>query len=209
MALTRKFLSAMGIEEDKVDEIIQAHTDTVNGLKEQRDALKADAEKLPEVQKELDELKKQAEKNDGEDPYEEKYNELKDEFEKFKADVREKELTASKKDAYKTLLKEAGVSDKRIDSVLKVSSEAINKIDFDEDGKVKKADELKKSIAEEWKDFVVTETKEGTKTATPPSGTGGQTMTKKEIMAIKDGAERRKAIAENPQAFSQLESKGE
>ena len=44
MALTRKFLSALGIEEDKVDEIIKAHTETVDALKEQRDELKADAE---------------------------------------------------------------------------------------------------------------------------------------------------------------------
>ena len=36
MALTRKFLSALGIEEAKIDEIISAHADTVNALKEQR-----------------------------------------------------------------------------------------------------------------------------------------------------------------------------
>ncbi len=35
MALTRKFLAALGIEDDKVDEIIQAHTETVNGLKDE------------------------------------------------------------------------------------------------------------------------------------------------------------------------------
>ena len=37
MSLTRKFLSAMGIEEDKIEQIIDAHTDTVNALKEARD----------------------------------------------------------------------------------------------------------------------------------------------------------------------------
>ena len=42
MALTRKFLSALGIEEAKIDEIISAHADTVNALKEQRDSYKAD-----------------------------------------------------------------------------------------------------------------------------------------------------------------------
>ena len=51
----------MGIEADKIDEIISAHTDTVNALKEQRDTYKADAEKLPAVQKELDDLKAAAE----------------------------------------------------------------------------------------------------------------------------------------------------
>ena len=47
MALTRKFLAALGIEDAKVDEIIQAHTDTVNGLKDEIEKYKADAEKLP------------------------------------------------------------------------------------------------------------------------------------------------------------------
>ena len=56
MALTRKFLAALGIDNDKVDEIIQAHTDTVNGLKDEIEKYKADAEKLPAVEKELKEL---------------------------------------------------------------------------------------------------------------------------------------------------------
>ena len=50
MALTRKFLKALGIEDEKVDEIISAHTETVDALKAERDGYKADAEKLPGVQ---------------------------------------------------------------------------------------------------------------------------------------------------------------
>lgn len=202
MALTRKFLSAMGIEDDKVDEIIQAHTDTVNGLKEQRDSLKEDAEKLPIIQKELEELKETVAKNsDEENPFEEKYNELKKEFDGYKAEVQEKETTAQKQEAYKKLLKEAGISDKRIDSVLKVSQSAIDGLEFDEDGNVKDADKLVEGIAQEWADFVVTQSKKGADTSTPPTKTGGSTMTKKEIMAIKDGQKRREAIAENPELF--------
>ena len=33
MALTRRALKAMGIEDEKIDEIITMHTDTVDGLK--------------------------------------------------------------------------------------------------------------------------------------------------------------------------------
>ena len=55
MALTRKLLSALGIEADKVEQIIEAHTETVDGLKQQIAQYKSDAEKLPEVQKQLDE----------------------------------------------------------------------------------------------------------------------------------------------------------
>jgi hypothetical protein len=35
MALTRKFLSALGIEAEKIDEIISSHTETVEGLKDE------------------------------------------------------------------------------------------------------------------------------------------------------------------------------
>ena len=58
MALTRKMLKAMGIEEEKIEQIIEAHAETVDTLKEQRDTLKADSDKLAEVQKELDKAKK-------------------------------------------------------------------------------------------------------------------------------------------------------
>ena len=152
MSLTRKFLSALGIEDDKVDEIISAHTDTVNALKEQRDTYKADAEKLPAVQKELDDLKAAAEKN-GEDAYKVKYDALKEDFDAFKAQQDEKEKHAKKADAYKALLQEVGISEKRIGSVLKVSD--IDSIEFDDEGKVKEADTLKKAIGEEWADFIV------------------------------------------------------
>ena len=35
MALSRRMLSAMGLEADKIEQIIEAHTETVTGLKQQ------------------------------------------------------------------------------------------------------------------------------------------------------------------------------
>ena len=57
MALTRKFLKAMGIEDEKIDQIIEAHTETVSGLKDSLDKAEADAKALPDIQKELDAAK--------------------------------------------------------------------------------------------------------------------------------------------------------
>lgn len=199
MALTRKALSAMGIEEAQVDQIIEMHTDTVNGLKEERDQFKADAEKLPAVQKELDELKETVAKNSEEDPYKVKYEAIKEEFEEYKQSVDDEKRKANKQSAYRELLKEAGVSEKRIDAVLRVSK--VDDIELDEDGKVKEAEGLIQRIKEEWADFIVTKTTKGATSENPPTNTGGTPRTKKEIMAIEDGAERRKAIAENPALF--------
>lgn len=205
MALTRKFLSALGIDADKIDEIIDAHAETVNALKEQRDQYKKDAEALPGVQKELDDLKAAGSNGDG---FEEKYNSLKTEYDNYKKEQETKETRAKKESAYKALLREAGISEKRIDAVLRVSD--VDDVELDESGKIKDSSKLTESIKKEWSDFIVTEGTKGADTSIPPVQGGGTTFkTKEEIMAIKDGTERRKAIAENPSLFGLAPSKGE
>lgn len=180
MALTRKFLSALGIETEKIDEIITAHTETIDGLKEQRDQFKADSEKLAAVQKELDDTKKElgdlkeAAGKDGQNPYRKQYEDLKAEFDKYKEDQAAKDVLAKKTAAYKELLKEAGVSEKRIDSILKLKSADFDSFEIDDEGKIKTADELKKSIKEEWSDFIVQEGKQGANTQVPPTNQGGE-----------------------------------
>ena len=169
MALTRKFLSALGIEEAKVDEIITAHVDTVNALKEQRDGYKADADKLPAVQKALDDLKAS---QSGDDPYKAKYEKKAKEFDDYKKGVEAKELKRSKSTAYKQVLKELKAS--HIDSILKASQSELEKIELDEDGKIKDVDKLKESIKKEWADFIVEEGQQGAKTATPPTNEGSK-----------------------------------
>lgn len=199
MALTRKFLAALGIEDDKVDEIIQAHTDTVNGLKDEIEKYKSDAEKLPAVTKERDDLKKASEETDGKNPYKVKYDALKEDFAKYKQDIEAKESKAKKDSAYKALLKEAGVSEKRIDAILRVSD--VDALELEADGQVKNHDDMVKTIKSEWSDFIVSEGKGGANTATPPAGNGKTFKSKDEIFAIKDTAERQKAISENHEMF--------
>lgn len=169
MALTRKFLAALGIEADKIDEIIEAHTDTVNALKDEREKFRASHEALPAIQKELDDLKKAAEQN-GDNPYKAQYEDLKKEYDDYKADVDARELAAKKKEAYAALLKKAGVSEKRIGSIIKVSR--LEEMELDKDGNLKDADGLESKAKEEWKDFIVTEETHGAETKTPPEGTG-------------------------------------
>ena len=195
MALTRKFLSALGIEEAKIDEIISAHADTVNALKEQRDGYKADADKLPAVQKALDDLKAS---QSGDDPYKEKYENKAREFDEYKKSVEAKELKRSKSTAYKQVLKELNAS--HVDSILKASQSELEKIELDEDGKIKDVDKLKESIKKEWADFIVAEGQKGANTATPPANEGSK-LSKEDIMKIKDPAARQKAMYENSELF--------
>lgn len=194
MALTRKFLTALGIEAEKIDEIINAHVETVDGLKEDIAKYKADAEKLPGVQKELDDLKEQVDKDGDKNPYKVKYDALKDEYDNYKNTVETEKSNNSKKEAYKALLKEVGISEKRIDAVTKLAE--LDKIKLDKDGKIEGSEDLKKSLSEEWADFIVKDGKEGAGTSTPPGGNNGVVKTKEEIMKIKDTSERQKAWGE-------------
>jgi hypothetical protein len=124
-----------------------------------------------------------------------KYDALKEDFEAFKKDITAKETKATRTNAYKELLKQAGVSEKRLDAVLKVSD--IDSLEMGEDGKFKDSDKILESIKNEWADFITTTETKGAETSTPPSNNGGGKMTKADIMKIKDTSERQKAIAEN------------
>lgn len=199
MALSRKFLTALGIEAEKVDEIILAHTETVDGLKDEIAKYKGDAEKLPTVQKELDKMKEA--NKDGKNPFEVKYNALKEEYAEYKKGIEAKETKSKKESAYRELLKEAGVSEKRIDSVLRVSN--VDGLEFGDDGKVKDRASLVKNIKDEWADFIVTEETKGAQTSKPPANTGGKKLTREDIYKtdekgrfIMDASERQKALAQ-------------
>lgn len=162
MALTRKLLKGLGLTEEQVDTIIEAHTDTVDSLKADLSTYKTDAEKYENVQKELDELKSKAD-----DGYKEKYEQINRQFEDFKAETTAKETKTAKTNAYRELLKNAGISEKRIETVLKVSD--IDGIELDENGKIKDADERMASVKTEWADFVVATETVGAETANPPA----------------------------------------
>lgn len=199
MALTRKFLQAMNIEEEKIEQIISAHTEVTNALKEERDSYKEKAEKLPELKKELADLKKNAGEDD-KNPWKVKYEAIKEEFDTFKNDVENRQTTEKKSAALKKLLKDIGISDKRIDAVARVTN--IDDLKLDEKGNFEELDRLKESLQKEWSDFITTTSTKGADVSTPPttSKTSAK-MTKEEIFKIKDATERQKAIQENHELF--------
>ena len=192
MALTRALLKSMGIEEDKIVQIIDAHTETVDGLKKEVAQYKSDAEKLPEVQRQL-EAAKDAAKNSGD------YDKLKKEFDDYKTEVHEKETAAAKRSALTKIAKDAGLSEAGIAKAVKYAD--LSSFELDDKGDVKDGKTLIKSLKEEWPEYIQTSEQKGVNTATPPQGGGKSYKSKDEIMAIKDTTERQKAIAENHEMF--------
>lgn len=161
MALTRRFLKSMGLTDEQVDTVIEAHTETTDALKQDRDTYKENAEKLEGVQKELDDLKA----NGGE--WQTKYEKEHSDFEAYKSAQAAKETKTAKTAAYKALLIESGISEKYADKILKLTD--IEAIELDESGKIKDADTHKQTVQTEYAEFVETKTERGANVATPPA----------------------------------------
>lgn len=181
MALTnanvKEILSKAGVDsehmKDAVNEIIEGHTTSIEALREERDTYKAQAQKAEELQKQLEKAQKDlkdATSDEAENKYKTKYEMLKEEFKEYKKDIEAKATKESKSKAYRDMLKEAGISDKRIEAVLKVSD--VDSIEFDDEGNVKDKDELLKGIKDEWSDFIQTADVQGANTDNPPANTG-------------------------------------
>ena len=201
MALTRKFLKALGLEDDKIEQIIEEHTTIADRMNAEIEKYMADAEVLPRVQRELE--KAQADLEAGKkDSWKVKYEAVKEEFEGYKSEQTKKEARSAKEKAYRELLKQAGVSEKRLAAVLRGSD--VDSVELDDKGTIKDADKLTESIKSEWADFIGTTSIQGAQTATPPARTGGNGMTKADIYKKDDhgryvmsAAERQKALMEN------------
>lgn len=204
MALTRRFLKGMGLTEEQVDTIIEAHTEVTDGLKEQIKQYKGDAEKLDGVQKELDGLKAK-----GDDGYKAKYEAEKKAHDELKANIASEKAYTAKETAYRALLKAAGVKEKFIDTIVRADKAVISDLKLNDEGKIDGADTLTADVKQNWGDFVATTATKAAGVETPPANTGGTKLTKAEIYARDEHgryklstAERQKALAENPELLN-------
>lgn len=208
-AQLREILSKAGVSEDNmsaaVKEIMAGHEASIEALQEERDKYKESASKYESEKTRATDLEKEVEKlkESGKDSYKVKYEALKEEFTDFKKGIDAEKTKNTKTAAFKALLKQIGIAEKRIDAVTKVSD--IDGLKLDKDGKIEGIDDLKKSLESEWADFIVKEDSKGANVTNPPAKSGGSGVkTKEEIMQIKDTAERQKAWGE----FIQAQQKG-
>lgn len=188
MALTRKMLEALNVEDKAIEQIIDAHTETVNGLKDKLNEMKEKADKYDAAQKELDALQK--------GDYKAKYEKEHKDFEDYKKDVTAKEAKAAKESAVKAYFESKNITGKNLEIALRGSKEEADAIELDESGKIKDTKALDALVSGTFAGLVVSQKKQGANPATPPSGgTTPDVLSRDEIMKIKDSTERQKAWA--------------
>lgn len=172
MALTRKMLKALGLSEETIETIIEAHGDTVTALMNERDDFKAKAEAADGIAKERDTLKEQLSKAGD-------AAKVQAEFDTYKAGVEKKEKNAQKSKALDKAFEDAGVKrDTFRRSMLKAWD--MDSVELDDNGAIKDLDGLKAAVQKDYADFLATTDTQGVPPTNPPAG-GGQAFTKGDI----------------------------
>lgn len=183
--------------EEIENRLVALHLGVVDPLKDDLTKYKADAEKLPGVQKELDDLKAA-----GDGGYKEKYEKEHSAFETFKTDITAKESKAAKEKAVRAYFESKNITGANLDLAMRGCGEEMAALELDGE-KIKDTKSLDALVDGTYKGLVSKQTVR-VDTGARFNG-GGKPMTKDEIMQITDRAERRAAIAANMDLFRKEE----
>ena len=169
MALTRKFLKALNVDDAVIEEIITAHTEVTDALKTEQNELKAKLEKAAELEKQLETLKKDiGEKYVEKSTYEKAVKDLAD----FKADVSSKEKAAAVDKAVRSYLSENKITGNNADIAVMAMSDIIKSLELDGE-KIKDTKAIDDLISGKFKAMQDGETKVIYKNVgTPPANNG-------------------------------------
>ena len=167
-SFSRKWLDEI-IENDdlspkeKAQKIMSGHITITDGLKDERDNLKKQAEengeKAADLQKQLDGIK-------GGEDFKQKYEDEHKAFEDFKKQTAQDAETAKVSAAYRKMLADEGYSEKWRERIMKGAD--LSGVKLDEEGNLVNLDGLKKAVADEWGDVKTTVKETGADVDKPP-----------------------------------------
>lgn len=187
--------------EEMENRLMAMHLGVVDPMKDDIARYKADAEKLSEVQSELDAIKA---KGDG--GYKEKYEKERDDFKAYKADVERKASHDTKEAAVKAYLESKHITGANLKIAMRAVGNMIDGMELDGE-KLAATDSLDELIKDggDLAGLVVKTSTKGADTANPPANNGGKAMTRADLYKkdehgryIMSAQERQKALAENP-----------
>ena len=171
MALTRNFLKSINLTEEQVNAVIEAHTETTDALKGERDKYKAAFDKLPTVEAEVTRLTDEngkLTKSSGD------IAKLQKEYDDYKASVAAEKTTAIKTAALRKLFRDSGVNRENFIDLL-MGTIQLDSVEMEGDAIKGGADIITNSKAS-YGDLFGKEGKEGLP-PTNPLNNGGGAMT--------------------------------
>lgn len=193
MALGRKFLKALGLEDTVVDTIIEAHSESIEALKKQRDEAAAKADSADELAKQLKEANARLEKAGD-------AARVQADFDAYKQQVEGEKTTQSRRAVMGEVLRDkVGVQRESARNLI-LSAMKLDSYEWDENGRLKDEQTVADALKQEYAEWISTTETTGAPPVNPPKGGGGR-MTREEIMKIEDTSKRQQAIAENLDLF--------
>lgn len=172
MALTRNFLKAMGLNDEQVNSVIEAHTDTIDALKKERDDWKGKAETVETLTRERDEaVEKLSKAGDAQ--------RVQKEFDDYKAGVEREKINAKKSAALTAAFEQAGVK-REVFRKAMLKGWDMDNVELDDKGAIKDMDGLKAAVQKDYADFIATGEDKSVPPNNPPGG-GNQILTKADI----------------------------
>lgn len=200
MALTVKMLKGLGLTDEQREAILEEHANTVNEIKAERDRLKADAEKLPGVQRQLEELQAA-----GDGGYKQKYEKEHKAFEDYKSDITAKQTKAAKEKAVRAYFESKNITGANLDLAMRGCGEEMNALEMDGD-KIKDSSSLDALVSGTYKSLVSTTSTKGSNPANPPANTGGGAMKREDIYKKDDKGRYLLSTSERQSALAELMS---
>lgn len=200
MAFTRRFLKeVLADREDAaelIDQIIEAHIETVAPLKAELNRLQAEngGKTADEIHAEYERLTAQLEQLKAEEvdedgtPWKTRYEEEKARYEAYKSEFDAKQAYREKEKAFRSMLIQEGVTS-HVDLLVRASGDIINSMEM-QDGKVRNHESVSAAIRSECRDFIG-----------KPMQTRTAATTRESIMNITDRPERLAAIQQNQHLF--------
>lgn len=173
--LSRDFMKALGLTDDQISAIAERHTEVTSAIKSERDdwkgkyeSAKADADKVPGLEKEIADLK-------GGEDFKSKYEKEHADFEAYKGEISQKETAKKVETAYRKLLADKHIKADKIDFI--VAHTDLSKAKLDKDGTaLENAADYEKEITDSvngWGGYIVTEEKRKTELGKTPDGSTG------------------------------------
>ena len=175
MALSRNFLKALGLTEEQVNSIVEANAESISGLKDELKTEREKANRLGEVEKELNDLKTA---NAGKQDFEALYNAEHTAFESYKSEITAKEARTAKEAAIGAFFEKNNILGKQKKIAMMAIKGDIDGYEVDEDGKLKDTKPLETLIKEDFAGLVSTTKTEGANIAEPPANIGGDAFEK-------------------------------
>ena len=153
MSLSRSFLKSLNLNDDQISAVIEAHSETVTGLNQKYSELetkynsaKESAERLPELQKELESLKKE--------DYRSKFEAEKTAHDALKESVSRKEARAAKEKAVRAYYEEKNIRGGNLSIAMRGTD--FDSLQLDESGKLSDTSALDDLVAGDFKSLVST-----------------------------------------------------